>query len=344
MSKFVGRRWDRALLGSTAALLLAFAASGLREAWSWVDEPFPGFLVLENRVVASVGLAHWPATSGGEIYQHEILAVDGVALTDASQLAATVREVPVGTEVRYRLRRGETVFERAIPTRRFERADFGLLFGTYLLNGFVLGGTALVLLACRRRHPEQTAAVPMLLIGALWGLTAMDLYGPYRLFRLHALAEAMMFGAAIHMALGFPRPLPVLGRYRWLPGAAYGLSLGVALVYQLGLRQPESYVNAHLLSTSALGASLLVLLTSQMLRYLRAASPELRRRLRSLAAGAALALALPVVLTLAETLTGGTMPQNAVGFTTFVFPLSIAYAALRRSPRGPQGGIDATGT
>ena len=41
------------VLGLVLALLATSAA--------WIGRTFPGFLVLENRVVASAGLAHWPA-------------------------------------------------------------------------------------------------------------------------------------------------------------------------------------------------------------------------------------------------------------------------------------------
>ncbi len=330
-------RRDGALLGA-AALLLAVGMAGLVEAWSWVGKPFPGFLVLENRVVASAGLAHWPATADGALYQHEVVAVDGAPLRDRRELRARVRSLAPGTKVTYRFRSGAREVERTIPTRRFEPADFWLLFGTYLLNGAVLGGTGLVLLALRRRYPGGRAAVPLLLVGAVWGLTAMDLYGPYHLFRLHALCEALLCGAALHMALGFPHPAPLARRHPWLVWVPYAFSAGLASVYQVGLREPASYVSAHLLATSALGAALLVLLSSQLLRYARAASLERRRQIGALAAGAALALALPVVLTAAEALTGGRMPQNAVGFTAFIFPLAIARAALREAQGRWQAG------
>lgn len=48
-----------------------------------------------------------------------------------------------------------------------------------------------------------------------------------------------------------------------------------------------------------------------------------------MARSTALRMALPVMLTIGEALTGGTAPRNAVAFTGFVFPLAVAYAVLR---------------
>ena len=64
-------------------------------------------------------------------------------------------------------------------------------------------------------------------------------------------------------------------------------------------------------------------------RYFWPPSLTDRAPIRALALGGLLALALPVCLTLAEIHTGGRMPQNAVGFTAFLLPLSIGYAARR---------------
>ena len=65
--------------------------------------------------------------------------------------------------------------------------DWVLLFGSYLLCGAGIGILALAirwLLGATRL--ANSAFVPLWIV-ATWSLTAMDLYGPYRLFRVHAL-------------------------------------------------------------------------------------------------------------------------------------------------------------
>lgn len=315
-----------------ALLWLAIAGIGILEARSWLGQPFPGFLVLENGVVASVGLGRWAATAGGEIYQHEVIAVNGRPISGARQLTAQVRSVPVGTPMTYRFRGRGEAFERTHPTRRFEAADFGLLFGMYLVNGLALGGAAFAIRARGGREAASRATFPVLMLASLWALTAMDLYGPYRLFRLHALCEVLLFPAILHMALAFPEPARVVRRWPQAVAVPYAVAAGIGIVYQWGLHRPQAYVAAHLVATSALGASLLFLIGIQIARYLSASSDDTRRRIRVLALGALVALGLPVVLTIAEPFTGGRAPQNALGFTAFLFPLF-----LMRSVRIPRG-------
>jgi len=317
------------LAALAAAVLIGVGLLGSLGVARFVGAPFAGFLLLENRVVASAGLAHWPATEGGVIYQHEVTAVDGAPLTSAEQLHTAVQALPVGTPVTYTFHRGEHSFERSVATRRFELRDGLELFGTYLLNGTIMGCIAVALIAGAAGSRRVRAAVPLLFVGALWGLSAMDLYGPYRLFRLHALCEVLLFPAILHMALAFPSPLTLVTRSANLVWVPYVFAAGLALVYQVGLPDPAVYVATHLLATSALGVGMLLLLTSLLARYALPHSGSRRHELGVLAVGAVLAFALPVAVTLLESTGSGGMPQNTVGFTAFLFPLALGHSLLR---------------
>ncbi len=317
------------LLHAAAALLVGVAALGVAGSSSWVGKTFPGFLVLENRVVASAGLSHWPATRGGEIYQHEIVSVDGVPLEDAAALRARVEAEPPGTPLRYRFRRGEAEFERVIETRLFDRTDFALLFGSMLLSGLALGGVALLIRSLRGNDRLASGSFPSLYIVGLWAITAIDLYGPYRLFRLHALCETLLFAGSLHMALVFPHPSRVLERWPRLVWIPYGLAAGLALVNQVGLYDPGLYRTTHLIATSAFGASLAFFIGSQVRWYLRPPSFDARQRVKVVAFGAVAALSPQVFLTLGSALTGGETPQNVMAFSGVLFPFALGYAVLR---------------
>ena len=163
----------------------------------------------------------------------------------------------------------------------------------------------------------------------MWALSAMDLYGPYRIFRLHAACETLLFAGALHMAMGFPSPPRWVELHPRLIAVPYAAALLLGVFYQLGLDEFHGYVSSHLLAVSAFGAALLALVVSEIEHYRRPRFPLARERVRVLAVGAMIALSLPICLTLAEFLTGGRAPQNAMTLTGFVFPLSISYALLR---------------
>jgi hypothetical protein len=331
MARFSAHR----ALACTLAALLLLGATGLAGALSQVGQTFPGFLLLGNRVVASIGLSLWPATAGGEIFQHQIVAVDGAPVERVEEVHAWVRALPAGEPVRYRMRSGEREIVRTIATRAFGWRDFVLLHGLYLVNGLCLGTAGLVAL-WRRRDAAARACAPLLLTGAFWVLTALDLYGPYHLFRIHALCEALLFPAALLMALGFPEPARCLQRRPWLPRALYAAAACLAVAYQAGLGNAGAYVATHLLAVTAFGVALVTLVVAEVERLRRPLALESRERLRVVAIGALVALVLPVALTLAEVVTGGRSPQNALALTGAVFPLAVAYALLRGGFPSPE--------
>lgn len=330
MKQLLTDRW----LALVAALLLAVGVLGTVGAASQLGQPFPGFLVLGNRVVASVGLSLWPATAGGEIFQQRVVEANGRDVLNARELREIVAAHPPGTEIRWGFEATDgVVTERGIETRTFGARDFALLHGTYLVNGIALGLAALIALGARRRFRGALAAFPLMAIGSLWVLSAMDLYGPYRLFRLHVLCEALLWPAALHMALAYPAPVAFIrGRVGSLAGL-YGAALLVGVVTEVGLGDSGTYTKSHLLSVSAFGAALLVLVVATVERIRSPQTPgEHRARALTVAVGGLVALSLPVALTLAEAVTGGRAPQNALALTGFVFPLSVAWAVARDVP------------
>ncbi|MDJ0866533.1 MAG: ATP-binding protein [Myxococcota bacterium] len=327
------RRRDPLLMVAALLFLLA-SVVGSVEALSWVGRPFPGFLVLGNRVVASAGLTSWPAVRGGEIYQHEVLSAGGIPLASARELQRLVESQPVGTPIEYRLRRGDREITRTIETRVFTALDATLLFGAFFLCGVALCGTALVVRFLRGRERMATGtAVGMWITGA-YALTAMDLYGPYRLFRLHALLECFLFVGAIHTSLVFPHPMRLMHRRPHVIWLGYGAAAVLALFLQLGLHRPAAYVAAHRIAVTAFGVSLVALVLRQLHAFWRPPSFEARQRVKVVALGAVAALGLPVVLAGASALSGGQVHENTMGWTAPLFGIAVGYAVLRHDLLG----------
>jgi signal transduction histidine kinase len=312
-----------------AALSLPITLLALFGSIEWIGRPFPGFLVLENRVVASAGLGHWPAVRDGAIYQHEILSVDGELLRDAASLHERVASVPPGTEISYELRGAERTTVRRIATRRFEPVDHLLLFGAYLASGVSLIAAAFVIGALGRDASSRGSAVPLFIVG-LFAITACDLYGPYRFFALHAFLECLLFAANLHFALVFPFPRGGVARRPWLVGLPYAAAATLGAVAVIGLRSPALYVATHRIAIGGFGATLAFVMGSLLWTWLRSPSFEARQRVKMLAAGALVALAPPIVLTVGSAASGGRASENLAGWSAALFPAAIAYALLRR--------------
>ncbi len=296
----------------------------------WIGRAFPGFLVMQNRVVASVTLGDWLAIDPSRVFQNEIVAVDGVAVRSSEGVYELVGRRPPGTAFTYTLRTpaGASHAER-VPSRRFSGWDFARLFAAYLLTGFTFVATGLVVLYLT---PESAAARGLLAcsIGiGLYALTGADLYGPHWFFRLHVAAESLATAGLIHLALVFPTDL-LRGRGRTILTIVYAPFVALAVVYEGALASPPDYTVLHLaaLSAHALGAGALILSTAWA--FARSSSPLVRRRIGVVALGAFTGFVVPLSLSAASALIGGAVPVNVAAFTVFLFPVGLGYAILRR--------------
>lgn len=296
---------------------------GLTSTW-WLNTTFPGFFVLENRVVASISLPHWSLTAHPEIYQQAVVAINGQPVASASALYEQVRTLPAGVPVTYTLQQNDQRTDITLPTARFTFTDWTLLFGVYLVNGLAL---ALIGLVAWYRSPTSAAGSALLSFGltlALFIITATDLYAPYWFFRLHILGETFFPAAAVHLALVFPRER--LGRRRAFRLALlYGAAGVLGLAYEIFLHQPAAYSLLHNLCTVYAGVAGCFLLGKMVWDYGATTLADLRRKIRVVVLGSLTGYGFPTVLMLMAGLHGGQVAVNYAAFTLFVFPLSIGY-------------------
>jgi hypothetical protein len=152
----------RAVLQRVAAA--AFVASALLaivgfNSRTWVGTTFPGFFVMANRVVASVALPEWLAEPS-LLFQHQVVAVDGTAVSEAAAVYDLVKARAPGTPIRYSLRApGGAMTTAVVPARRFSWLDYTLIFGAYFLNGLAFVATAL-LVSRRGWRPASSSSRP----------------------------------------------------------------------------------------------------------------------------------------------------------------------------------------
>ncbi len=313
-----------------AALALGLAAIGLATrntitSSDWIGRPFPGFMLLDNRVVASVGLAHWSGMRVPGLYQSEVVAVAGRPVRSAAEVYARVRELPPGTSVGYLLRRSGAEREVRIETQVFTLRDWLLLFGAFLVSGgtyFVLG---LVVWVLRPRAPLVHA---LLAVGMAWGIfliTAMDLYGPATFFRLHVLCETLVPPAVLHLALLFPQPHR-FARWRL---AGYAPALVIGALYEHFLYRPAAYSTILYTNMTYLGVAGIFFGARLLWEYWQGVSPLARQRVRMVMLGTLCGFSIPSTIVLASVATGGGVGMNAGAFTQVLFCLSLAYAVMK---------------
>ena len=317
----------RIAAGLIVAGTAALAAVTTWSASAWIGRPFPGFFLLRNRVVASISLPGWPVDMAPDVFQATVVAVDDLPVRTAEEVYARVRARPVGTRIAYTFDHGGATTMEWIESRLFTWRDAGLIFGAYLFDGLVFAAIGVGVWTLSPRRATPWALLGLCLSLSTYVLTAMDLYGPHRFFRLHALAESFLPAALLHLALLFPiRRTTALraAAVSYLPAAV------LAVVYELRLDSPALYPGVHAFATLCLVAGAVALLGAVVWGYLRAPSELVRHRVRIVVLGLLVGFAIPVALFTVSLLENGRVPVNMTAFTAFVFPLSIAYAVHKR--------------
>ena len=112
---------------ATAIVLvtIAIAIRTTLTSLAWIGRVFPGFVLLDNRVIASVGLPGWSGAATPELFQSEILAVDGRPVAsradDSGRVAASRRARRCAT--RWPGAAASSA-RSAVPTQRFGVDDW----------------------------------------------------------------------------------------------------------------------------------------------------------------------------------------------------------------------------
>jgi hypothetical protein len=312
----------------TAAALAAVAVTAVvgMATHSWIGQTFPGFFVLSNRVVASVGRLEWSGSRDGTLYQSEILEVDGERVAGSADVYDKAARRPEGTRVVYTVRHGGGVQRVAVENRRFVASDYWVVFGSYLATGLLylvvgLMGTWLVGAADLGRAILLLGAT-----GGIYALTGAGIYAGDADLRLHAAAEAFFPATLIYFATAGSRmsrryatPLVTCGA--WLSGA-------LAVACQLMLNDPGAYSLIHAACEGYMGAAGLG--TGAMLIVAHArAGRDAGSLLTASLAGAMLGLGMPAVVMVLSGLSGGRLPVNVCTVTAFMFPLCVAWGVAR---------------
>src|SRR5437667_1196314 len=200
MARVTHSRRNRLLARGTSAVLLAIGALALVHSLGWRGARFPGFFVMPNRVVPSAALPGWSGVAEGRpLYQNILLAVDGAPITAADDGYRRAAAHPAGEPAAYLFARADGVETRTFATRILGNGEYLAIFGAYAFTALIY---LLLAAVASERSAEGQLYRGLAALGwasAAFGFTAMDLYGPGVLFRLHVLSEALLWAAATHL-------------------------------------------------------------------------------------------------------------------------------------------------
>jgi two-component system, NarL family, sensor histidine kinase UhpB len=301
-----------------------------------VGQTFPGFLILENRIVVSIGRPEWELDKTARMLFAEVVGIEDHPSADALGIQHRVSALPVGTAVTYRFRKGAEVFTQQVHVKPFTVADYLALYATYFVVGMCFALASLWIVWQPTVSPAAGSAFFVFCqMAALVLLTGADQYGPYWFTTLYFSAFSLAPAAVFHLASSFPEPIGARSRWRrLLVGFVYAMGGGCAVAFYV-LRNDTSLFLPLLYTVYLLLANALLLYVARLLvSRMMTSEPAERRRLDLALTGILLSgLVAGVIFVTYPALQGPVSPLLLVT-PLAMFPLLTA-AALRGSNVSP---------
>ncbi len=315
------------LIFSAAALIWALAL-----ALQIVRLPFPGFFTEPTLVVNNIGSMAWSGYAAGLRLPEQLVAINGEPLDHPTALIEVLRNHEVGETVTLTARCGN----RRRPSGqglsdsppRLAMWDFFII--PYALGLFYLAAGGLMLWLRGREEAAQVFALFCIFIALVTGLF-FDLYTTHRLFPAWVAAVPLAGSAAVHLALVFPRPSPVLRRFPWLRLLVYLPALALAVAGWLttaDMAHPIAYFAPWRWGRAWAGIGGLALIGLMAYHRLFSRSPIIRAQTYVVLLGTLFSF-FPIMVWIPFAFRPGFPFQPSLLLPSFVFfPLAIAYAIL----------------
>jgi signal transduction histidine kinase len=315
-----------------AALCLAVPITAYA-AWRslyWFEQPFPGFLLMSNAVIPTVGTSEWPADKNA-IFHSQVVAVDGNPVHSSDEVYRYVGNRPAGTSIHYVLRKDDILLERTIASRAFRSSDYLQTYGILLFGGISWLGFGI---AVGFLQPRTVAARTYLMQGVIAGLypiTAVFLHQPSAawLTVLYFTLECVFPATWIHLAAVFPIERQLSGWRRSLVVGPYAASLILTLLVLRGFYgRPPNLTLLHLTYLYA-PLSFGIFVAQLVLTYRHSRQAQVRGRIRAVLPGTIAAGTLAAFALINSASSGRSFPVQFGLLLAPAFSASVAYAIAK---------------
>jgi signal transduction histidine kinase len=297
----------------------------------WPGRIFPGFFVLENGLVPTIGLYDWTGMRSQLPFHARVTSVEGSAVHDHAGVYAIVESRAEGTRLAYTLVKGDEQHALTVPSMRFTGRDYWLTVGIFAFCGVIALGLGVFVGIVQPATPAAHAFLLQGSVTGLYALTGTALYHPELrwLTPLHCVVQTVLPATFIHLVLVFP----VARRFvqvepRWLL-APYVLALVLLVWFLMGFYgsppDPTPFYGSFVYTAVGIAIFMAVPIYS----WWEQRVPRVRRQLQVVIPGVVLATAIALFAHVQAVRAGGEFPINLMAITVPLFYGSIAYAIVR---------------
>jgi serine phosphatase RsbU (regulator of sigma subunit) len=313
------------------------------QALSWVNKPFPGFLIYHPPYVGSISVKGWPGEEAGLKLMDRVLTVDGWPVLKGQDVINTVRAKAPGTPVHYEIRAKGQTRAVTVPVAIFTTRDFFLAFLVTFLGGLALFALGIVVVLFKPAISTSWVFFAMCFTLGSYMITSFEILSTYTFVRFHYSVLSIFPITFFHLALTFPDRRKILIRFPALEYLIYVPGIILVIGYQIffscftGMISSgaPTWVPSYKLLGSVARVFMLFSVVSLIVcvchSYFRASTVAARQRARMILFGVTIAFLPPLILTLLSFFLKFYFPWNFLVFFIIFFPASIAYSIVRHN-------------
>ncbi len=326
--QWLALRWPAVATALIAIPIAVITAAGTLY---WPGRVFPGFFVMGNALVPTIGLYDWTGMARDVPFHSRVVAVDDRPVVSGADVYDYVAALSPGHVVRYTLVKDGATITRDVPAMRFTPRDYWLTVGLYIVFGLVSVGAGIAVALLQPHTRTARVFLGQSLVIALFAFTGTACYEPnlWSLSSVHVLTQAVFPATFIHLGWVFPVERPFVVRNpRWLAlPYAIGTALTLWIWHEFYAVPPgtTSLYAAYLYSALAI----VVLMGLAAFAYWENRLPGVRHRIRTVLIGLVVGTGLALYGFLNISRAGGDFPMNLIALGGMLFYLSIAYAIAR---------------
>jgi sigma-B regulation protein RsbU (phosphoserine phosphatase) len=339
----LSRKASNTIFYALTACVIAVSVVCFAGAVSWVNKPFPGFLLYPDPLIGSFGSRDWPGSREGLRFLERIVAVDGEAAQSGKDVVSTARQRDIGTPVLYTVESGGRARDVKVPVHLFSIKDFLLIFLITFVGGLIFYALGFVVYVLKPNLSTSWVFLMATFGQAIYMLTGFEIQSTYVLVKLHYFILGIYPAFFFHLGLIFPERKRILNRFPSLEYLIYvpALILGIGFLVHYST-VPEA-TGPGLASSAAtyvrLGAMTRVFMLFCFLSmiffilhsYFRASAIQARQRAAMILFGVSIAAAPSVTLMALAYFLKIEFPWNFLVFFLIFFPASIAYSIVRHN-------------
>lgn len=333
----VRSKFPSILFYGVSGLFVLIAIISFMNALSWLNRPFPGFLLYKDPVLGSFG------PKAGLKFLDRIVTVDGRPVRDGDEIVQAARAKKAGTPVRYFVEAKGERREVAVPVAIFNLKDFFLIFFITFLGGFIFYALGFIVYFMKPNMRMSWVFLLACFGQAIYMVTGFEIQSSYTFVRFHYFVLSLYPAVVFHLGLVFPERKKVLSRFRGLEYLIYLPALILAVAFIVHFSRAEEISEPSL--TLSVGTFIKLTLLARLFMLFcvlgwvalsvhslfKAKEIQSQQRARMILFGVTICVVPSIALQGLTHFFKVDFPWNFLVFFAIFFPASIAYSIIRHN-------------